>query len=55
MLALPENAVTVIARRARRMEEVQRAFLDRMCEWDQEDTPDLAALAASVDIVDAPA
>lgn len=42
----------VIARRNDRLDALQGAFLDRMCEWEQEDTPDLAALAAD-DITDA--
>ncbi len=38
------DAVAVIEQRNGRLEELQAAFFERMCEWDQEDTPDLAGL-----------
>lgn len=47
------DALQVIGRRNDRLNGLQRSFLDRMCEWDQEDTPDLTALAAG-DATDAP-
>ena len=45
-LAEPDRAGDVLARRSDRMADVFRAFLDRMCEWKQEDTPDLTSLMA---------
>lgn len=44
---------TVVERRSRRLEAVQRVFLDRMCEWEQDDSPDLAMLVAAAETVDA--
>lgn len=45
----------VITRRAERMAESHRRFLDRVCEWDQEDAPELGMLVAAVGPIDAPA
>lgn len=52
---LRTDARVVFVRRAERMRDVQTAFLDRMCEWEHEDSPDLGALVATVDATDAPA
>lgn len=41
------DGLPVVQRRTQRLEELQRAFLERMCEWDQEDSPDLGMLVAA--------
>jgi hypothetical protein len=42
-LASPDRAVEVAYARSERAAAVFRRFLDRMCEWEQEDTPDLGS------------
>lgn len=38
------DPVQVVGQRAGRLEELQRLFLDRMCEWEQEDSVDLGMM-----------
>lgn len=40
------EAARVVARRVERLEGLQAGFLRRMCEWEQEDTPDMQLLLA---------
>lgn len=40
------DASQVLELRAGRLEKLQQAFLEQMCEWDHEDSPDLAMLAS---------
>ena len=46
------ETTAVLARRSERLAAVQEAFLDGMCEWEQEDTPDLEMLAAAAEDLD---
>lgn len=48
------GAPDAISRRNARINKLQTSFLDRMCEWEQEDTPDLVALEAAEAMIDAP-
>jgi hypothetical protein len=45
-LASPDRADDVVTARSGRMADAFRAFLDRMCEWEQEDTPDLGFMTS---------
>lgn len=45
----------VLQQRAEHLQVLQQAFLDQMCEWHQEDSPDLAMMASRAGGVGAPA
>lgn len=48
------DVAAVLSERANRLAMMQEAFLDQMCEWEQDDSPDLAMLVAETGDVDAP-
>lgn len=45
---------SLIRARTERLEQLFRVFLDRMCEWEQEDTPDLEMLVGAEEAAGAP-